>query len=324
MAVYTIVDTQELDALLKRYDIGELTSCKGIAEGVENSNYFIETNHNKYILTLFENRVNKDDLPFFFDLLDHLKKSGCPVPRFIADKEGIILQNVANKPACIIEFLSGVSIAKPTVDIAKSMGSILADMHIALKNYQGSRTNNMALSDWHHMADSCKEKDIQQIDSRLYKSIYDELSYLDKHWPHHLPQSVIHGDLFPDNILLRDSAITGVIDFYFAATDIRDYDIAVTHAAWCFNSKDQMFDAAISDALLKTYDAKLPLNDESIKHFSTLLRGAALRFTLSRTVDWINTPADALVTKKNPLTFLQILEFYQDDTNINHILNFKG
>ena len=324
MAVYTIVDTQELQNLLKRYDIGDLISCKGIAEGVENSNYFIETDHNKYILTLFENRVDKEDLPFFFELLNHLKESGCPVPSFIADKEGTILQNIANKPACIIEFLSGVSITQPTVNIAHSMGDILADMHIALKNYQKSRKNNMAQNIWRKMADGCNENDIKAISPHLYHRIYDELSYLDKNWPHHLPQSVIHGDLFPDNILLKDNIITGVIDFYFAATDIRDYDIAVTHAAWCFNNEDQKFDASISNALLNAYDAKLPLNAESLEHFPTLLRGAALRFILSRTIDWIHTPSDALVTKKDPLAFLRILEFYQDNTNVNHILNFKG
>lgn len=324
MAVYTIVDTQELHNLLARYDIGALISCKGIAEGVENSNYFIETDKAKFVLTIYENRVNKDELPFFFDLLEHLHKSNCPVPKFIAANDGSILQNVAGKPACIIEFLSGVSITQPTAAAARSTGAELAKMHIALRNFTGSRRSSMALPNWQDMLNSCSPDDIHAIDPNLHGLISDELEYLSLHWPDHLPKSVIHGDLFPDNVLLLGDTVSGLIDFYFAATDIIDYDIAVTHAAWCFSANGKNFDQNISDALLGAYNEICPIGQQSIESLNILFRGACLRFILSRTVDWINTPADALVTKKDPMDFLNRLKYYKDSDNINHILNFNS
>lgn len=324
MAVYTIVEMNELQALLEKYDIGKLISCKGIAEGVENSNYFIETDQNKFVLTLYENRTNEDELPFFFNLLDHLHNEGIAVPKFIAAKDGSILQKLSGKPACIIEFLNGVSITSPTVKAAKSTGTILAKMHIALSDYPEGRTNTMGLNSWHEMIDSCTERDVSTLDKNLYGLIKNELSYLDEHWPDNLPKSVIHADLFPDNVLLMDEEVSGLIDFYFAATDIVDYDIAVTHAAWCFSPDGSVFHKDISDAFLRSYHQINPINDISREYLPILFRGAALRFIISRTVDWINTPADALVTKKDPIAFLRRLEYYTNDIHINHILNFDS
>lgn len=324
MAVYTIVETHELQALLENYDIGTLISCKGIAEGVENSNYFIETDQNKFVLTLYENRTNEEELPFFFNLLDHLHEANIPVPKFIAARDGSILQSLAGKPACIIEFLSGVSITSPNEKAANSVGTILAKMHIALQDYQGSRANNMGLNSWHKMMDNCSEKNVSAIDKNLYGLIQSELNHLDKFWPKQLPQSVIHADLFPDNVLLMNDEVSGLIDFYFAATDIVDYDIAVTHAAWCFSPDGMTFHQNISDALLGAYHQINPINEISRQYLPILLRGASLRFIISRTVDWINTPVDALVTKKDPIAFANRLEYYTNDININHILNFDS
>lgn len=324
MAVYTIVEMNELQALLEKYDIGKLISCKGIAEGVENSNYFVETDQNKFVLTLYENRTNEDELPFFINLLDHLHNEGIAVPKFIAAKDGSILQRLAGKPACIIEFLSGVSITSPTEKVAQSTGAILAKMHIALRDYKEIRTNSMGLGAWQKMVEECSADDINAIDKNLYQLINDELNYLHKNWPKTLPKSVIHADLFPDNVLLMDEEVSGLIDFYFAATDIVDYDIAVTHAAWCFSSDGSKFHPNISDAFLRSYHQIKPINAMSREFLPILLRGASLRFIISRTVDWINTPADALVTKKDPIAFARRLEYYTNDININHILNFDS
>lgn len=324
MAVYTIVEINELQALLKKYDIGKLISCKGIAEGVENSNYFIETDQNKFVLTLYENRTNEDELPFFFNLLDHLHNEGIAVPKFIAAKDGSILQRLAGKPACIIEFLSGVSITSPTEKAARSTGAILAKMHLALQDYKEIRTNTMGLDVWQKMVNECSVDDINAIDGYLYQLINDELDYLHKNWPRSLPKSVIHADLFPDNVLLMDEEVSGLIDFYFAATDIVDYDIAVTHAAWCFSSDGSKFYPNISDAFLRSYHQIKPINAISREYLPVLFRGASLRFIISRTVDWINTPAEALVTKKDPIAFARRLEYYTNDNNINHILNFDS
>ncbi len=323
MAVYTIVETNELQALLEKYDIGKLMSCKGIAEGVENSNYFIETDQNKFVLTLYENRTNADELPFFFNLLDHLHNEGIAVPKFIAAKDGSILQKLSGKPACIIEFLSGVSISSPTVKAAKSTGMILAKMHIALRDYKEIRTNNMGLNSWSKMVRDCSLDDINAIDDNLYDLIHSELEYVNKYWPQNLPKSVIHADLFPDNVLLMNEDVSGLIDFYFAATDIVDYDIAIAHAAWCFSPDGSVFHKNISDAFLSSYHQINPLNEISREYLPILFRGAALRFIISRTVDWINTPAEALVTKKDPIAFARRLEFYTNDIHINHILNFS-
>ncbi len=324
MAVYTIVETNELQALLEKYDIGKLISCKGIAEGVENSNYFIETDQNKFVLTLYENRTKEDELPFFFNLLGHLHNEGIAVPKFIAANDGSILQKLAGKPACIIEFLSGVSITAPTEKAASSTGKILAKMHIALRNYNETRPNNMGLEAWHEMFQNCSKKDINAINKNLYDLIYDELRYLNKYWPHSLPKSVIHADLFPDNILLMDEEVSGLIDFYFAATDLVDYDIAVTHAAWCFSTDGTIFHQDISNAFLRSYHTINPINETSREYLPILLRGAALRFTISRTVDWINTPVEALVTKKDPIAFARRLKYYTNDININQILKFDS
>ena len=324
MAVYTIVDTNELQALLEKYDIGKLISCKGIAEGVENSNYFIETDQNKFVLTLYENRTNEQELPFFFKLLDHLHNEDIAVPKFIAAKDGSILQRLAGKPACIIEFLDGISITSPTEKAAHSTGTILAKMHIALRNFKETRPNSMGIEFWHEMIQTCSEKDVNTIHEYLYNLIHDELVFLNNNWPKSLPKSIIHADLFPDNILLIDEEVSGLIDFYFAATDIVDYDIAITHAAWCFSEDGSIFNHNISNALLLAYHKINPISERSREYLPILFRGAALRFIISRTIDWINTPSEALVTKKDPIAFARRLKFYTNDINVNQILNFDS
>ena len=266
--------------------------------------------------------MNIDELPFFFALLDHLHDAECPVPQFITAKDDSILQNIAGKPACLIEFLEGETINQPKTSDAHSMGKVLAQMHNALEHFSHERPNDMSIAGWHKMFQLCKEKDVGAIDSKLYDRIQSELDYLNKHWPTHLPKSVIHADLFPDNVLMSGDTITGVIDFYFAASDIIDYDVAISHAAWCFSNDGTSFDPEISKALLNSYNDARPLSPDSIKYLPILLRGACLRFILSRTVDWINTPEDAMVVKKDPMAFVNRLDYYTSEQHINHILNF--
>lgn len=306
MAVYTQVPTEELEALIARYAVGSLHSAKGIAEGVENSNYLVDTSDGRFILTLYEKRVDEGDLPFFLRLLDHLADSGNPVPRALRDREGRQVQTVAGRPACLIEFLPGVSVTRPTPAQARAAGAALGRMHVALRDFADTRPNSLGLAGWHALAERCGGQ-LDAIAPGLQRRVADELTFLDSCWPGQLPRSVIHADLFPDNVLMLGDQVSGLIDFYFSCTEVRAWDLAVAHCAWSFAPD---YDAAASDALIAGYEAEHPLLAEERAAFAVLARGACLRFLLTRAWDWLNTPADALVTRKDPLAFLHRLDHY--------------
>jgi homoserine kinase type II len=295
--------------LLARYDAGTLVSAKGIAEGVENSNYLVDTDRARFILTLYEKRVDAGDLPFFLALLDHLADRGRPVPRALKDRAGVQIQEVAGRPACLIEFLNGVSVSHPTPAQARAAGEALGGMHAALADFGGNRPNSLGLAGWHGLAERCGS-DLDAIQPGLGKRVADELGYLDAHWPTGIATSVIHADLFPDNVLMLGDTVTGIIDFYFACTELRAWDVAVTHAAWCFENDGTGYHADLGQALIAGYDSAFGLSEAERAAFPILARGACLRFLLTRAWDWLNTPADALVTRKDPLAFLRRLESY--------------
>jgi len=314
MAVYTHVPAEDIDAFLTRYDAGRLVSAKGIAEGVENSNYLLETtgadgSGHRYILTLYEKRVDEADLPFFMDLLDHLGARGIRVPRFIPARDGTRLQQLAGRPACLIEFLTGISVTEPTVAQSRAAGTALGAMHRAAEGFTGQRRNVLDLPGWHDLAGKCGA-DLDRISSGLAARVAEELAFLDRYWPAELPRAVIHADLFPDNVLMLGDVVTGLIDFYFSCTDIRAYDLAVTHSAWVFSHDGAVWHGDRAAALSAGYAESHGLSDAERAAFPVLCRGAALRFLLTRAYDWINTPADALVTRKDPLAFLRRLDFY--------------
>ncbi|WP_293882212.1 homoserine kinase [Sphingomonas sp.] len=313
MAVYTHVSAEEMTALLLRYDVGTLGSAKGIAEGVENSNFLIDTSGGndgaRFILTLYEKRVDAADLPFFFALLDHLADKGLPVPRAIRDREGAQLQRVAGRPGCLIEFLTGVSVSHPTPVQARATGAALGQMHAALADFTPQRPNTMGPVGWHELAARCGD-DLNRIAPALGARVQAELDWLDSAWPTHLPSAVVHADLFPDNVLMRGNEVGGLIDFYFACTEVRAWDVAVTHAAWSFGDDGTDYQAEIGDAIIDGYEAVFGLSDAERAAFPALARGACLRFMLTRAWDWLNTPADALVTRKDPLAFLRRLDHY--------------
>ena len=320
LAVYTQLGPEQVGALLARYDVGELVALKGIAEGVENSNYFVQTTQSRFILTLYESRVDPDDLPFFYALLKHLHDAGCKVPQFMADREDQWLQNVEGKPACLIEFLDGVSVTQPTAAQARSTGAALGQMHDALTSFTLSRPNSLGVSAWRPLAMRCTEEGLDAIYAGLAARIMRECDFLEMHWPVDLPIAAIHADLFPDNVLMLGNDVTGLIDFYFACTEIRAYDLAVSHSAWCFSHDGAHFDEKVSAGLLAGYTARMPINAQTQAALPVILRGACLRFLLTRCYDWINTPANALVTRKDPLAFLRRLDFYSDAENVQNIL----
>lgn len=309
MAVYTPVSAEEMATLLERYDAGTLVSAKGIAEGVENSNFLIDTSAARFILTLYEKRVDEADLPFFMALLDHLAERGLPVPRAIRDRVGVQLQQVAGRPACLIEFLPGISVTVPNAAQARATGAALGRMHHALADFGGTRANALGLRGWQDLAARCGDA-LDDIAPGLKTRVADELAWLEGHWPGDLPHSVVHADLFPDNVLMRGDAVGGIIDFYFACTEVRAWDVAVTHAAWSFAPDGTRYRAEIGDAICDGYEAAFGLSHAERAAFPALARGACLRFLLTRAWDWLNTPADAMVTRKDPLAFLRRLDHY--------------
>lgn len=322
MAVYTQLGAEQLGALIAEFDVGELVMAKGIAEGVSNSNWLVETTGRdgtgaRFILTMYEFRIELGDLPFFLSLLDHLASKGCPVPRTIHDRSGALFRMIGEKAVALIEYLPGVSLSEPTPAQARAVGRALAQMHLAGADFPGSRENAMGLAESRRLATACGHDALAGIDPALAALAERELPWLEAAWPGNLPRSVIHADLFPDNVLMLGETVTGLIDFYFACTDLIAYDVAVTHAAWCFDNAGHRFDPAISAALLEGYQAVRPLTAQERAALPVLARAAALRFTMSRAWDWLNTPADALVVRKDPMAFARRLEFYADPANAN-------
>ena len=311
MAVFTNVSAEEMTSLLARYDAGTLLSAKGIAEGVQNSNFLVDTTGGRFILTLYEARVDADDLPFFLALLDHLADRGLPVPRAIRDRAGVQVQTVAGRPGCLIEFLTGVSVTMPTVAQTRAAGRALGALHVALSDFTPQRPNALGIDGWNALADRCGA-DLDDIRPGLRARIADERAFLDAHWPHALPVTTVHADLFPDNVLMLGDRVTGLIDFYFACTDLRALDLAVMHAAWCFDPDGRVFHRDRAAALLAGYEETFGLTPAERAALPVLARGASLRFALTRAWDWLNTPADALVTRKDPAAFIRRLDHYRD------------
>lgn len=317
MAVYTHLGAEDFASLIGEYDVGELVSAKGIAEGVSNSNWLVETTGQdgkgaRFILTMYERRIELGDLPFFLDLLDHLAAQGCPVPRTIHDRMGASHRMVDGKAVALIEFLPGVSVDHPTENQAFAVGQALAGIHLASAGFSASRDNDLRPADWRKLFDECGETGLASIDPQLPLIVAEEMHRLQRDWPDDLPQSIIHADLFPDNVLLLDNRVSGLIDFYFACTDITAYDLAVTHAAWCFSDGGAHFLKPIATALVEGYESVRPLSPQERDALPLLAQGAAMRFVATRAWDWLNTPADALVTRKDPMDFARRLRFYAE------------
>lgn len=310
MAVYTQVSAEALSDFLRRYDVGELVSAKGIAEGVENSNYLVETAQARFILTLYEKRVDAADLPFFMALLDHLAERGCPVPPAIKDRHGTEIQELEGRPACLIRFMPGVSVSHPTPGQALAAGRAMGEMHAALRDFTQTRANTLGVAGWRPLLDRCGS-DMDAIQPGLHDRVARSLDAVERDWPTGLPVAAIHADLFPDNVLMLGNRVTGLIDFYFACTDIRAYDLAVMHSAWAFDARGMPSDPAIGQELIAGYRHGFALSQEELAALPVLARGASIRFLLTRAWDWLNTPADALVTRKDPLAYLRRLDWYE-------------
>jgi homoserine kinase type II len=309
MAVYTDVSADDLNEFLSRYDIGELRSYKGIAEGVENSNFLVHTSAGNFILTLYEKRVAEADLPFFLGLMEHLAARGITCPQPVKNKQGGVLGKIAGRPAAIVTFLDGLWIRRPNAGHCAAVGEALARLHLAGADFKMRRPNALSIANWRPLYEQAKDRS-DSVRPGLGAEIAKELDALEKSWPRDLPAGVIHADLFPDNVFFLGDRLSGLIDFYFACTDTLAYDVAICLNAWCFEV-DHSYNVTKGRALLKAYTRERALSGPERAALPVLARGAAMRFLLTRLVDWLAVPDGALVKPKDPLEYFRKLRFHQ-------------
>jgi homoserine kinase type II len=329
MAVYTEIDDASLTALVAEYDIGTVVSCKGIAEGVENSNYMLATTKGAYIVTLYEKRTRSSDLPFFLALMDHLAARGIACPTPIHGRDGKSLRKACGRPAAIVSFLQGVWHRAPSAAHCAGLGKAMAEMHLASASFNQSRANDLSLDGWRRLAETCGDN-ADKVRQGLSQCIREELTALALVWPGVagsggtgsrvgapvlLPRGIVHADLFPDNVLFLDDKLSGIIDFYFACEDFYAYELAIVLNAWCFEP-DGEFNVTKARQLLRAYTRIRPLSGAELDFLPILARGAALRFLLTRLYDWLNQVPGAMVKPKNPLEYLGKLEFHRRVENV--------
>ena len=309
MAVYTEVSDEDLTAFATDYGIGEVLSCKGIAEGIENTNYLVETEAGRFILTLYEKRVKRSNLPFYLGLMEHLAGKGIPCPTPLRTRDGEVLRELCGRPAVMVSFLPGMWPKRPGPAHCAALGEALAKMHLAGTDFSIRRPNDLTVGDWRALFQTSRGH-AEGVRPGLTAELENELAFLEANWPSRLPAGVIHADLFPDNVFFRGEALSGLIDFYFACNDFFAYDVAVCMNAWCFEA-DGEFNATKARRLLRAYRGVREFSPDELAALPVLARGSALRFVLTRLYDWANTPKDALVTPKDPLEFFALLRFHQ-------------
>jgi homoserine kinase type II len=314
MAVYTDVSAEDLGKFLADYDLGELLSYKGIAEGVENSNFLVHTGTGHYILTLYEKRVAAGDVPFFLALMEHLATRGITCPQPVKSRAGQALGTLCGRPAAIVTFLDGMWMRRPDAGHCAAVGEALAHMHMAGADFSARRPNALSVAGWRTLFEQAKDR-ADGVQRDLRATIEQELLKLEQAWPRDLPQGVIHADLFPDNVFFLGNRLSGLIDFYFACTDTLAYDIAICLNAWCFEP-DHSYNVTKGRNLLSSYIKTRPLSAAELDALPLLARGAAMRFLLTRLVDWLNVPPGALVRPKNPLEYFRKLRFHQKAASV--------
>ena len=314
MAVYTDVAAEDLQQFLAAYDVGDLLAYKGIAEGVENSNFLVHASCGYFILTLYEKSVAAQDLPFFLGLMEHLASRGLTCPQPVKTRTGETLGKLAGRPAALVTFLEGMWIRRPSLAHCAALGGALAKLHLAGADFTMTRRNALSVAGWRSLAASAGGR-AERVQKGLQQAITAELDHLEARWPRDLPQGVIHADLFPDNVFFLGDQLSGLIDFYFACTDTLAYDVAICLNAWCFEA-DHSYNVTKGRGLLQAYMKTRPMSERERGALPLLARGAALRFLLTRLVDWLEVPAGALVRPKDPLEYHRKLRFHQAIANV--------
>jgi homoserine kinase type II len=309
LAVYTDVAAEDLAAFLAGYDVGDLLAYKGIAEGVENSNFLVHTSKGNFILTLYEKRVKAADVPFFLALMEHLASRGLTCPQPVKTRAGKTLGQLAGRPAALVTFLDGLWIRRPSPVHCAAVGKALAELHLAGGDFPQKRENTLSVAGWRGLYETAGAR-ADRVQPELSATIAKELAQLEKAWPRDLPQGVIHADLFPDNVFFLGDRLSGLIDFYFACTDTLAYDVAICLNAWCFEP-DHSYNVTKGRGLLQAYAKTRALSPAETRALPLLCRGAAMRFLLTRLVDWLDVPAGAMVRPKDPLEYVRKLRFHQ-------------
>ena len=314
MAVYTKLNKEQIINFLKLYKIGKFISFHGITEGIENSNFYLETTKGKYILTIFEKRVNQNDIPFFINIMKYLSSRGFLCPNPIIDIKKNYLQQLHNKPAIIVSFLNGISKTEITNKDCFNVGSNMASMHLNSNGFLEKRKNSLSISGWNQLIKNCTKSipisTLNEIEPNILDEIQHSFNFLTKYWPTTLPQGFIHADMFPDNVFFKNNKISGVIDFYFSCIDILAYDLAIAINAWCFED-DLTFNNEKFDALIKGYSSIRNLSKEELFYLPLLSQAAAIRFLLTRLYDWVHTPKNATVVTKNPKEYITKLRYHR-------------
>jgi homoserine kinase type II len=311
MAVYTEVSDDALRLFLAEYELGALIAFRGIAEGVENSNYALKTEAGDFILTLYEKRVDPRELPYFLGLMDHLAARGISCPRPVKGRDGTALRMLCGRHAAITTFLPGVWPRQVRLEHCGPVGAALAELHRAGADYPVVRANALGPAGWPLLLDRAlaERAAVEALSPGLGEELRMALTRIMAAWPEDLPRGQIHADLFPDNVFFLNGQVSGLIDFYFAATDLLAYDLAVCLNAWCFEA-DVSLNVTKARALLGAYAARRPLSATERAALPVLAQGAALRFALTRLYDWVHTPPGALVTRKDPLPYIRRLRFH--------------
>ncbi len=314
MAVYTEVSDEDLIAFVAEFDIGEVVACKGIAEGIENSNFLLTTETGSYILTLYEKRVKRKDLPFFLELMEHLAAAAVPCPTPLRGRDGECLRSLSGRPAAIVSFLEGMWARRVTPQHCAMLGEAMAGLHLAGADFRRARANDFSVGAWRPLFETSAGR-ADEVQPGLARELAAELRKVESDWPREHgqdspPRGIIHADLFPDNVFFRGDRLSGLIDFYFACTDFFAYDLAICLNAWCFED-ERSFNITKARHMLSAYRKVRDLSAAELDALPLFARGAALRFLLTRLYDWLNKPADALVTPKNPLEYLEKLRFHR-------------
>ncbi len=313
MAVFTRLDRDQISHFLKSYSLGHLDNFYDIVEGIENTNYKIICDKKPYILTIFEKRVNENDLPFFMELKFYLNENNFLCPKPIQDNNGNVINSIGNKKAVIISYIEGSKKTFTGKEECKEIGIMLGKFHNLTNKFKNKRANSLSLSEWKKIFNKCKNKHIDEF-NKIFDNLNKELNFIEENWPKDLPSGVIHADLFKDNIFFLNNKISGVIDFYFSCYDFYLYDIAIVINDWCFEKEGEVFNKNLFDTILSSYNTHRKLCIDEINCFNVLLRAAAVRILVTRLHDYIFHPDDAVVIKKDPVEYFKILTWHQENS----------
>ena len=315
MAVYTNLSRNNLIEFFSKYDLGKLLNYKGIQEGIENTNYFIQTDKGRFILTVYEKRVDEKELPFFIGLMQNLAEANFPSPKTIINRNGNYVTEILNKKAAVVTFLNGAAKKNLTPDNCMEVGIFAAKLHAITKNLSGKRENKLSINSWRKIYNNVK-KDCSKIHPNLAKIVEKNLDEIERGWPKNIPSGIIHADLFPDNIFFKSNRLIGIIDFYFSCNDFYAFEIAICLNALCFEGKSEnlSFNVTKAKKFIDGYSKIRNLSEEEKKFIKILCQGAAIRFLLTRVFDYINLTEGALLEIKDPLEYLKRLEFHNNVT----------